>query len=290
MSFRRRGSPLHAARAWIGAAFCLVLATVTLSFEHPVLLLVLLISVLGAGVAAGAGRTVAGHMLLLGFPFAVLIAFANALVTRTGSTVLIEGWTVPVLGQLDISLEALAYGGLLGLRAMIVIGCGALLSAAVDSDELLRAFRRIGFRSALTAALATRLFGVLRRDAHRLHDAQKSRGTRSASSLQLVRAVLAGALDRSVDVAATLEVRGYGAARRAPRSVPRPWSRHDLGFACAAVGLVVVAVAAALGGWEGFEAYPRLAARLDAGTVLVGAGLAACALLPFADRRGVGVR
>ncbi len=290
MSFRRKASPLHAARAWIGASFCLALATVALSFEHPLLLLALLVSVLGAGAAAGVGRTVAGHVLLLGAPFAVLIALANALVTRTGSTVLIEGWTVPVLGQLDITLEAIAYGGLLGLRAMIVIGCGALMSAAVDSDELLRAFRRLGFRSALTAALATRMFGVLRRDAHRLHDAQKSRGTRSASSLHLVRAVLAGALDRSVDVAATLEVRGYGAARRAPRSVPGPWSRHDFGFAGAAAALVAVAVAAAVGSWEGFEAYPRLAARVDAGTMLLAGGLAAGTLLPFADRRGVGPR
>lgn len=290
MIYRRRGSPLHAARAWIGATFCLVLATVTLSFEHPVLLLALLGAVVGAAAGAGVGRTVAGHVLLFGTPFALLIAVSNALVTRSGSSVLIEGWTVPVFGKLDITLEALAYGGVLGLRAMIVIGCGALLSAAVDSDELLRAFRRLGFRSALTAALATRLFGVLRRDAYRLRDAQKSRGGASASSLSLVRAVFAGALDRSIDVAATLEVRGYGAARRPPRRARRPWSRHDLGFAAASFVLVAVAVVAALAGLEGFEAYPRLVARVDAGTMVLAGILAAGALLPFADRRGVGVR
>jgi energy-coupling factor transport system permease protein len=212
---------------------------------------------------------------------------ANALVTRTGSTVLVDGWTVPVFGKLDITLEATVYGVLLGMRAMIVIGCGALLSAAIDSDELLRAFRRLGFRSALTAALATRMFGVLRRDAHRLHLAQKSRGAAAASSLQLVRAVLSGALDRSVDVAATLEVRGYGAARRAPRGVSRPWSRHDASFALAAAALVAKAVSAAAGSWEDFEAYPRLAAEVDTGTIALAGALAVAALLPFADRRGV---
>lgn len=287
MSVRRRASPLHAARAWIGALFCLVLATVTLSFEHPLILGALLLCVLGAGAAAGVGRIVARHTLLFGAPFAVLIAVANALVTRTGSTVLVEGWTVPVFGKLDITLEATVYGVLLGMRAMIVIGCGALLSAAVDSDELLRAFRRLGFRSALTAALATRMFGVLRRDAQRLHLAQKSRGEAAASPLQLVRAVLAGALDRSVDVAATLEVRGYGAARRAPRGVPRPWSRHDASFALAAVALVGMAVAAAAGSLENFSAYPRLAAGVDTGTLVLAGALAVAALLPFADRRGV---
>ena len=39
------------------------------------------------------------------------------------------------------------------------------MSAAVDPDELLRMFRRVSYRSALTATLATRLVPVLARDA-----------------------------------------------------------------------------------------------------------------------------
>ena len=39
------------------------------------------------------------------------------------------------------------------------------MSAAVDPDELLKALRRISYRSALTASLATRLVPVLARDA-----------------------------------------------------------------------------------------------------------------------------
>ena len=62
-------------------------------------------------------------------PFALLIALVNALVVRTGATVLVQGWNVPVFGRLDITLEAAAYGGVLGLRALVLVGCGALLSA-----------------------------------------------------------------------------------------------------------------------------------------------------------------
>ncbi len=75
---------------------------------------------------------------------------------------------MPVFGQIDVTVEATVYGGVLGLRALGVIGCGALYSVAVDPDELLRAFRRVSFRSALTAALATRMMPVLARDARRL--------------------------------------------------------------------------------------------------------------------------
>ena len=152
--------------------------------------------------------------------------------------------SVPVLGQLDITAEATAYGGVLALRALVVIGCFALHSAAVDPDDLLRAFRRVSFRSALTAALATRMVPVLARDARRLHDAQRCLAGAPAPRRAIVRAVASGALDRAVDVAATLEVRGYGAARRAPRGGARPWSRHDLAFAASAGALALLGVGA----------------------------------------------
>ena len=66
------------------------------------------------------------------------------------------------------------------------------------------------------------------------------------------------------------------------------WSRHDLAFAAAAGALAALGVAAALLGWEPFEAYPRTLAPVDGGVLALAAALVACALLPFADRRGVG--
>ena len=48
MTHRRRATPLHAARAGIAALWCLALAAVALSFEHPVLLAALLAIVLAA--------------------------------------------------------------------------------------------------------------------------------------------------------------------------------------------------------------------------------------------------
>jgi energy-coupling factor transport system permease protein len=286
--YRPRSSPLHAARAGVGSLYCVVLAGVALSFEHPVILLALLAALLAAGTAAGVGREVR-RGVLWGVPFALLWVLINALVSREGLTVIFRAGELPALGRIDITAEAVAYGGILGLRAMIVIGCFALHSAAVDPDDLLRVFRRLSFRSALTASLATRLLPVLARDARRLDEAQRCRGVAPASRTAIVRAVASGALDRAVDVAATLEVRGYGAAHR-PRRVHRPWSRHDLGFAAAVAALAAIAIAAFAGGWEPFDAYPRTRAPIDAAVVVLSAALAACALLPFLDRRGVGRR
>jgi energy-coupling factor transport system permease protein len=285
--YQWRASPLHATRAAAASAWCVVVAGVALSFEHPLVLCALLAVV----IVAAAGARAARHVLIaLAFtlPFVVVIALINPLVMRDGLTVIARLGTVPVLGQLDITAEATAYGGVLSLRAMVVIGCFALHSAAVDPDDLLRAFRRVSFRSALTATLATRMVPVLARDARRLHDAQRCRAGAPAPRHVVVRAVAAGALDRAVDVAATLEVRGYGAARRAPRGGGRPWSRHDIAFAASAVALAVVALAAYIGDWEAFSAYPSFTAPVDARLLALIAVLAVCALLPFADRRGIG--
>ena len=128
----------------------------------------------------------------------------------------------------------LAYGGVLGLRALrrrrAASRCTPPRSIPTSCCARSGASR---FRSALTAALATRLVPVLARDARRLHDAQRCRAGEPAPRRAVVRAVAAGALDRAVDVAATLEVRGYGAARASRRALraavvaPRPRVRRE---------------------------------------------------------------
>ena len=59
VTYRRRASPLHAARAAVASAWCVVLAGVALTFEHPLVLAVLLLALLGAA----AGARVAGPVL-----------------------------------------------------------------------------------------------------------------------------------------------------------------------------------------------------------------------------------
>ena len=131
-----------------------------------------------------------------------------------------------------------------------------------------------------------RLVPVIVRDSRRLAVSQRCRPGAAPSRVRLMRAASAGVLDRALDVAAALEVRGYGAARRAPRGY-RPWSRHDVAFTTAAVALVALAVAARIAGAVPFTAYPRLHAPVSGSTVAVALGLLSSALLPFADRRGI---
>jgi energy-coupling factor transport system permease protein len=285
MSYRRRSSPLHAARAAAGLTYCLALAAAALLLSAPLALGTVTLATLLAGAAARVGpelRRAAAFAFLLG----VLVAVINAVVTRDGLTVIWRLGDLPLLGHTDVTLEATVYGGVLGLRAATLILCGALYTLAVDPDEVLRLFRRVSFRSALTAALATRMVPVLARDARRVAEAQRCRSGPPATRVQLLRATTAGVLDRALDVAAALEVRGYGAARRPPR-YRRPYSRHDFGFLASALAVLVLAVVARIANLQPFAAYPGLRAPLPGREVWLAIALLGAALAPFLERRGI---
>ena len=288
MIYRRRASPLHAARAAVGCAYCAALGFAVLLLSAPILLAALLISIAGAAALAGVGREIR-RAALFALPLGLLVMAVNMLVAQGGLTVIARLGDLPVFGQTDVTLEATVYGAVLGARAIALILCGALYTAAVDPDEVLVLFRRFSFHSALTATLATRMVPVLARDARRLAEAQRCRPGRPPSRARLMRATTAGVLDRALDVAAALEVRGYGAARRPGRQsrMHKPWSRHDLAFVASAVALVGLAIGTRVAGLAPFSSDPSLYAPVTAGGAAVAVAIVLCALLPFADRRGI---
>jgi energy-coupling factor transport system permease protein len=287
--YRRRASPLHATRAGVGVLWAAALSLATLLLDHPLALLTLLAAVLLAGAGAGEGQVLARSMRIAAI-VSVPIVLVNVLVSRQGLTVFARLGDLGPFGQGDLTVEAAVFGAVIALKVMLLILITTLASLAVDPDETLRIVRRLSFRSALTASLATRMIPVLAADAHRLAEAQRTRPTGSPRGargrLALLRAVVGGSLDRAMDVAATLEVRGFATARRAPR-MPRPWSRHDLAFLASALAVAGLAFLAMIGGATRFDAYPEVHAPVGAGTIAVCAALLLAVVLPFADRRGV---
>jgi energy-coupling factor transport system permease protein len=276
--YRSRPSALHAARAGAGASLCGALALTGALYLHPLILSAALAAIVLAGVVAGVGREIA-RSLRFALPFAVVIAVINPLVYPEGDTLLFRGGEF--LGRnIDITLEATAAGVFNGLRVIVIVTAFGLMSAAVDPDELLRMFRRVSYRSALTATLATRLVPVLARDATRMSDAARCR-PRPPGRLAVARAALAGALDRAVDVAAALEVRGYALGGRTARRT-RPWSRHDWRVAAAASAIAALATCCALAGVGTVEPYPSLQIETGAAEVALSGLILLAALAPFA--------
>jgi energy-coupling factor transport system permease protein len=214
---------------------------------------------------------------------ALLVVIINPLVTSDGLTVLVRGGSF--LGRRwDITLEALIYGAVAALRVLDVVLAFALLSVAVDPDELLRSLRRISYRSALTAALTTRLVPVLARDASRKSEAARCR-PEPPGRTAVARAAVAGSLERAVELAAALEVRGYSRARR-PRVARRAWSRHDIWVMTSALAIAALAVVAKLAGAGEFQAYPTTHVSAGPAEAALAVAFVALAAAPFLGVRG----
>jgi energy-coupling factor transport system permease protein len=282
LAYAPRPGPLGTARPAVAALYLGPLAAIAFAFSSPLVLAGAGLAALLAAAASGALRA-ALVPLRFGLFLAVTIIVVNGLVTRRGDTVLLRGGEMPLLGPLDVTAEALAEGCMLALRILVALAVFAVWSACVDPDRILRALRPWAARSALAASLVSRLVPLAAADAARLGEAARLRGPAAApvGRAALARRLIAGSLDRSVDVAATLELRGYGLGGRF-RAERRPRRPGEAALAAAGVALALAALLAAASGAGGFEAYPTIVLGLDPATVAFALALPLLAALPFA--------
>jgi energy-coupling factor transport system permease protein len=282
IAYSPRPGPLSRASALAATIYLGSFAVVAFTRSSPLILLGAGAAVGVAGLAAGAGRALVAA-LRWGLMLGVFVIAINGLASQRGDTILLRGGDVPLLGRIDVSAEALAEGAVLTLRIMVVLAAFAVHSACVDPDRVLRLVRPLARHSALTATLITRMVPLAAADHIRLREAAGLRGPGAApvGRAAMARRLVAGSLDRAVDVAATLELRGY--AHGAPRYGGGVRAgRHSRVFAAAGVAVIGLAVWAAVAGVGAFEAYPTVAIEADAAAVAVALALPALAAAPFA--------
>jgi energy-coupling factor transport system permease protein len=258
------------------------IALVAFLYSNPIVLAFAGAAVVVIGLGSRANRALAlaaRWSLALG----VFIVVVNGLVVQRGDTVVVNGLWLPVLGTTDVTAEALADGAVLALRIAVVMLASATYSACVDPDRVLRMLRPLARRSALTATLISRLVPLAAADYARLGEAAALRGPAAAPVGRgaMARRLVAGSLDRAVDVAATLELRGY--AHGAPRS-PEGGGRTRYGprFLVAGMAVGALGIAGRIAGVAGFDPYPTLSVETDGATLLLSAVIALVAVVPVA--------
>ena len=282
--YRPLPSPLHAARAGATAALCFAFALVCALYEHPLILLAVLAGVIGVGVAAGVGAELR-RTALLSVPLALLIALVNPLVYQGGETLLVPRRHLPreALGHHPRGARGGWPGGPArdrvphGLRPVLGLRRSRRAAAPVPARVLPLGPHRLARDPAGAGARPRRPADGRRR----------SLPADPPGRLAVARAALASALDRAVDVAAALEVRGYSRGGRPGPGVRRPWSRHDLRVAAAALLLAGSAVALRVAGVGSIELYPALEVPSGAGEGLLIGVILISSALPFA---GAGAR
>lgn len=226
-------SPVPAAALLAGLAAAALLADRTIS-----------VAVIAAGLFALCLRAPRGRRwpYLVGTLASGLVLFLfSPLVARYGGVVYWEGPEVPVIGQLDVTSEELAEALFQSLRLIAVGLAFAAYALLLDLDGLLLAGGRLR-RSVLAVALATRLLPTLERDAAGYVEALRGRGLvveGVRGRARLISPLVAGSLERSLNLAESMEARGFGRPGRTRAPSP-PWSTLDRLAVVAAVAVVVM--------------------------------------------------
>ena len=202
--------------------------------------------ILGAAwiVYAALGRTSAvgsswGSFVRVGlFLFVLAIPF-NALSIHVGQIVLFrlpESW--PVVGG-AITLETIIAGAVSGLALFTILVVFAAFNAVVDHYQLLRSTPAFLFQAGVVISIAITFVPQMVLSAKEIRQAQRIRGHRFRGLrdlLPLVIPLLANGLERAIQLAETMEARGFG-------SVVNPLSQrqallNQLGTLAALVGLL----------------------------------------------------
>jgi energy-coupling factor transport system permease protein len=281
LAYVPRRTPLGEAGALAASVYLSSLAFIAFAYSNPIVIAGAGAGVVVAGIAARAGRALRAAARW-GFALGTFIIAINGLVAQRGDTVIVHGLWLPLLGTTDVSAEALAEGAVLALRIVVVVMAFAVHSACVDPDRVLRILRPLARRSALTATLIARLVPLATADYMRLGEAAALRGPDAAPVGRgaLARRLVAGSLDRAVDIAATLELRGY--AHGAPRSAGGGRrSRHGARFLAAGLAIAGAGLGARLAGVGSFDPYPQIAIDARAQTLILAASIPFVAALPF---------
>jgi len=160
-----------------------------------------------------------GSFVKLGvFLFALAIPF-NALSIHIGQIVLFrlpESW--PIVGG-AVTLEAIMAGAVSGLTLLTILVVFAAFNAVADHYQLLRATPAFLFQAGVVLSIAITFVPQMVLSAREIRQAQRIRGHRFRGLrdlLPLVIPLLANSLERSIQLAETMEARGFGSAMKTP--------------------------------------------------------------------------
>jgi energy-coupling factor transport system permease protein len=217
-----RAEPVRSAHPAVWALWAVAAALLALTTRNPayLTLLLLVVVVVRAAVPAGpAGTAGWSFFLRAGLLLWLITVPLNALTAHYGRTVLFSlPRTLPLIGSLvggPVTLEAAAYGFLSGLALLTLLVIFATLNRAVAPYQLLRALPPVFFQVGVMGSIALSFIPQAAVSLREIREAQAIRGHRPRGlrdALPLLLPLLTTGLERSLQLAESLEARGFGSA------------------------------------------------------------------------------
>jgi energy-coupling factor transport system permease protein len=206
-----------------------LVAAVAIATRNPLYLSLLMGVVIVHYVSASQRRTDAGHrpesrgwgmLLRMALWMALLVVPLNALSIHIGSHVLFRlpaRW--PLVGG-AITLEGVVAGVVSALSLIVLIALFATFNLRVNQAQLLRLTPAFIYEAGLIVSIALTFVPQMLVSGREIREAQLVRGhrmRRARDMLPYLMALLTTGLERSFQLAESMEARGFGNARALPR-------------------------------------------------------------------------
>ena len=221
LRYQDKNTAIHRLNPVVKLVWGATIIVLSLIFDHPLYIMVLLVAVAILLKSANVWRewtSVLKLWLWLGGSVIII----NALVSYQGNHVLaIAPFTLPVLGQPVITLEAIVFGAVMAVKLLVIISSFAFINLTVDPDDVMSVLlkMKLPYKSVLVTSLSTRFIPCLIEDVQRINDAYRTRGVlldtgnwfkRLKNRAGIIIPLLSNSLDRAVQVAEAMEARAFG--------------------------------------------------------------------------------
>lgn len=205
---------MNATLAWV--VWALSAAVTVLLTRNPLYLTLVALSAWLVYTAAGQASSLfqqwRGLLKIGAWVWLVTIPF-NALMVHQGKIVLFRlppSW--PLIGG-NITLEATIYGAVSGLVIWVLLLVFATFNVAVDASQLLRLTPSFLYQAGVVTSIALTFMPQMLASAQEIREAQQIRGHRFRGwrdLLPLFMPLLTTALEHAIELAESMESRGFG--------------------------------------------------------------------------------
>jgi energy-coupling factor transport system permease protein len=245
----------RAVAAWSATCIFIVLSTTNPAYKGMVLAAALIALAAGVGLYRLRGLLI-GVVLIAAF--AVALNFVSA---HLGTTVLFSvPDQVPALGG-PYTLEALAFGATGGLTVAAAILAAAPFSLLLASHEVMDALPASLSRTGAAIAASLNLVPAVVASFVQVTEAQRLRGWRPRgprSWTEIVVPVVLTSVEGSIQLAESMEARGFGSGPRTAVTPARLQRSDWLLIAASGMALAMFAISQAAGWAAPWYAYPTL--------------------------------
>jgi len=268
-SYRERTTAIHGLNPVVKLAWALSIVIMAMIIDHPLVLGLIFLSTVPIAFAAGVHREWLVFIRIAVW-MGIIVVLINALASTGGNHLIWQsGINLPLLGPLNLTLEALIYGVFMAVRLLAIISAFAVMTFILHPDDLLMVMlkMKLPYKTAMLTTLSTRFVPVLLEDAGRIADAQKSRGLemdrgnilkRIQRRSSILLSLLASSLERTIQIAEAMEARAFGSATRRTFYHRIAFSRLDGVIIASFLLMLAASIYGTVTGLFEFQYYPVL--------------------------------